>query len=66
MEKKPNKYLAWKTNSKGDQISKDRILTGPSIKYIFSLLATEEGIDYNNERILLRLPNGDKWFVKIL
>lgn len=66
MEKTKNKYLAWKVNSKGDQISKDRILSGPSIKYIFSLLATEEGIDYNDQRILLRLPNGNTWHAHLI
>lgn len=60
------KYLCWKEDLKGSYISEDRILIAPNIKYVFSILANEEGIKYNNERILLRLPNGDVWFAKIL
>lgn len=60
------KYVAWKEDKDGNYISEDRIFTAPSINYVFSTLASEEGVKYDNNRVLLRLPNGDIWFVKLL
>lgn len=60
---KEYKFLVWKADSKCNPIENtDRILIGPSKRWIFNYLATEEKIKLNlHNGTVLRLPNGEMW-----
>lgn len=66
--KTKNKYYAWKISGETDeQIGEDRFFKSESIANVFSILATEEGIEFdkNKHSTILKLPNGDTWYAKI-
>ena len=55
-----NKYNIWKTDSKGEPIeNSDRILTGPSLRWIMRQIAYENDVTITPGGLVVRLENGD-------
>lgn len=64
---KQKKYSVWLADSKCNPINgTDRIMIGPSKKYVLKYLAYEENITYQGWESLISLPNGNRWCVSFL
>jgi len=64
MKKKLYRYNAWKTNDNFEPIEgTDRILTGPSKRWIVKHLASEEGVEYKNDIMMVKCKDDTLWFV---
>lgn len=60
-----NKYNCWKVNCKCEPIpGTDRIIIGPSKRWILRQLAFEENVPYSHNDMIIKLPNGDMWCVQ--
>ena len=68
MKKNKNKkYYIWKTNSSCEPIEgSNRILEGPSERWIIKHIAHENGIKVLPNAKLVRLENGDMWFAEVI
>lgn len=57
-----NRYNVWLADSKCTPIEgTDRIITGPSQRWIMRHLAYENGVEYKPNMLIVRLPNGNFW-----
>lgn len=62
MKKINNKYSVWLADSSCNPIEgTDRILLGPSQRWIMKHLAYESGVEYRPNSLIVRLPNGNFW-----
>jgi len=64
-----NKYLVELTNPLYENISKNRILTGPNRRHVMHHLASENNITLTDHQASLgsfELPNGNRIFVTII
>lgn len=65
--KTQKRYMAWKTNSKGEPIEgTERVFKGSTIKNPIRYLAHEEGVSYKEGDIMVKCDNGDRWAVRYI
>ena len=61
------KYYAWLSDKDSNPIEgSDRIISGPSKRWILEMIAYENKVEHLHNSPIVRLPNGDVWCVRRL
>ena len=64
---KQKKYSVWLADARCNPIDgTDRVMIGPSIKYVLKYLAYEENVIFQGWESSIKLANGNRWCVYFL
>lgn len=58
------RVYAWETDSNGDLTGKERIFVSKSCREVIRHLTHELNGDSGNQAILVKLPNGNRWYAR--